>query len=347
MIHSQEFPLSKRSIHTRFGCAVTLFLLSAAIEWALETCTFLSQLCEIFLNTGVTMNWWRLWRVMSGVLAVNGGSSTAQNVRSQRSKFVASPVRPWLLDLSSSYPYQPLVLISSDKYDAGLRRKRVSANVCTLSLGSAICNAFRCALWCTAAATVWTAAVRQLSPPSGERDQSQSTAHQIHWRGGDNDQPQRAQVTKPSRTAASIAPRPAHGQPTLAPIRKSETPGGRWIPLRVHWKITNVVTKLVERVKERENDGHQTFSCIILALALALASTIIVTLASMWFFYRSRKSMRGSYFVVLNECLSALALVQRIQTLSSGLNVQNYCYSARSCCCSCSYRKLLWINCSQ
>ena len=32
---------------------VNLFLLSAAIEWALETCMFLSQLFEISLNPGL------------------------------------------------------------------------------------------------------------------------------------------------------------------------------------------------------------------------------------------------------------------------------------------------------
>ena len=45
--------MSKRSFTPRFGHIVTLFLLSAAIEWALETCTFLSQLYEIFLYPAV------------------------------------------------------------------------------------------------------------------------------------------------------------------------------------------------------------------------------------------------------------------------------------------------------
>ena len=47
MIHSQEFTISTRSIHTRSGDAGGVLLLSPANEWALETCTFLSQLFEI------------------------------------------------------------------------------------------------------------------------------------------------------------------------------------------------------------------------------------------------------------------------------------------------------------
>ena len=34
--------------------------------------------------------------------------------------------------IPSSHPYPPLVLISTPQYDAGLRSKRVYANLCTL-----------------------------------------------------------------------------------------------------------------------------------------------------------------------------------------------------------------------
>ena len=52
-------------------------------------------------------------------------------------KFVALKTHFNLLELSSSYPYLPLVLIIPDECIAGLRRKRFSANVCPLSVGSA------------------------------------------------------------------------------------------------------------------------------------------------------------------------------------------------------------------
>ena len=137
MTHSQEFPLSKGSIHTRFGCIVVLFLLSSANEWTLETCMFLSQLFEISLNPGDTRDLWWLWRGIAGLLGVNGGSEPARRLRIRIAKFVAIQTRPYPLDLSSSHPYQPLVLISTAQCVAGLRRKRTSANVRTLSLGSA------------------------------------------------------------------------------------------------------------------------------------------------------------------------------------------------------------------
>ena len=74
---------------------------------------------------------------MSGVLGVNRGSATARSVRNQRAKFVASQVRRCLLDLSSSHPYPSLMLIIPSECDAGLRRKRVYANVRPFSVTSA------------------------------------------------------------------------------------------------------------------------------------------------------------------------------------------------------------------
>ena len=52
----------------------------------------------------------------------------------QVAKFVALRTRVEQADLSSSYPYQPLVLISTAQCVAGLRSKRVSANVPPFSL---------------------------------------------------------------------------------------------------------------------------------------------------------------------------------------------------------------------
>ena len=72
---------------------------------------------------------------MSGV---NRGSESAQRLRIRVAKFVAIRTHFNLLELSSSHPYQPLVLISTAQCNAGLRRKRESANVRTLNLGSAV-----------------------------------------------------------------------------------------------------------------------------------------------------------------------------------------------------------------
>ena len=70
------------------------------------------------------------------MLGVNGGSEPARRLRIRVAKFVAIRTRLYLLDLSSLHPCKPLVLISTAQCVAGLRRKRASANVRTLSLGS-------------------------------------------------------------------------------------------------------------------------------------------------------------------------------------------------------------------
>ena len=74
---------------------------------------------------------------MSGV---NRGSESAQRPRIRVAKFVAIRTHFILLELSSSHPYQPLVLISTAQCNAGLRRKRVSANPGTITVTSAFSN---------------------------------------------------------------------------------------------------------------------------------------------------------------------------------------------------------------
>ena len=65
---------------------------------------------------------------------MNGPSAPTRELRFRSAKFVASRTRGILLDLSSSHPYQALVLISTAQCNAGLRRKRFVAGAGTVTV---------------------------------------------------------------------------------------------------------------------------------------------------------------------------------------------------------------------
>ena len=115
-------------IHTRFCHILDVLLLRSAIEWALETCTLISQLFEICLNPAAPRDLWRWAGVQSGLWCVNGLSWSEIEVRRRAAKFVALKVCLGQLELSSPYLYLPLVLISSAGCKAGLRSKTTSAH---------------------------------------------------------------------------------------------------------------------------------------------------------------------------------------------------------------------------
>ena len=74
---AKQFPIIDETVSHPFwprsSRAIDLFLLSSAIEWALETCTFLSQNFEISLNLLVQKDLWRPWRALFGLWGVNRG----------------------------------------------------------------------------------------------------------------------------------------------------------------------------------------------------------------------------------------------------------------------------------
>ena len=69
-----------------------------------------------------------------------GPSTFARGYVITRAKFVALKTHGNLLELSSSHPSPPLMLISPDECIAGLRRKTHSANVTPFSVTSAVCG---------------------------------------------------------------------------------------------------------------------------------------------------------------------------------------------------------------
>ena len=100
-----------------------------------------------------------------------------------RAKFVAIQTHLYLLDLSSSHPYQPLVLISTAQCVAGLRSKRTSANVRTLSLGSPSPTSHRAQRECPATQIAWHGCRQHAWAVRAHRDTVILTQHNTSFQG--------------------------------------------------------------------------------------------------------------------------------------------------------------------
>ena len=122
----KQFPISNLPFTPGSSYVWNLFLLSPAIEWALDTCTFLKVnfLRSLYMQIAmIQADFWRLSRMVP-FSHLNGHWMSARPLPWRSTKFVAFKSLLVSLKLSSSHPYQPLVLISTAQCITRLRRKR-------------------------------------------------------------------------------------------------------------------------------------------------------------------------------------------------------------------------------